>query len=133
MSSILSGAGDAAGSDAAGAAPATFPFPPCMTCVCSRTSRGKKKDFYGARIRFFFVVTEGFFFRNVEREKEDMESKEREGHSAPGGGGAAGKQLAQELTDIAAAKERLCADLRQLDRQHAVILCCRVLALRSCD
>ena len=94
---------------------------------------GKKKDFSGARIRFFLSLQKDFFFRNVEREKEGMQSEEREGHSAPGGGGAAGMQCAQERTDIAAAKERLCADLRQLDRQHAVILCCRVLALRSCD
>jgi hypothetical protein len=69
----------------------------------------------------------------VAREKEGMESEEREGRSAPGGGGAVGKQLAQERTDIAAAKERLCADLRQLDRQHAVIVCCGVVAVRSCD
>jgi len=84
---------------------------------------GKKKDFYCARIRFFFVVTDFFFFETW-RESEDMQSEEREDRSAPGCGGAAGKKLAQEHTDIAAGKEKLCEDLRQLGRQHAVIVYC---------
>lgn len=53
-----------------------------------------------------------------------MQNGEGEGGSAHGCGGAAGRQGAQEQTDLAAAKERLFEDLRLLGEQHAVIVCC---------
>ncbi len=72
----------------------------------------------------FFLSLQKFFFFETWRETEDMQNEEREGCSEPGCGGAAGKKLAQEHTDIAAGKEQLCEDLRQLGKQHAVIVYC---------
>lgn len=51
-----------------------------------------------------------------------MQSAEREGGSAPGGGGAAGNHAAHEQTDLAAAKETLCEQVRLFARQYEVIV-----------
>ena len=51
-----------------------------------------------------------------------MQDGEGEGGSAPGRGGAAGNQVAQEQTDLAAAEERLFEHMRLLAERNAVIV-----------
>jgi hypothetical protein len=68
---------------------------------------------------FFFPSLQKFFFEKAGRE-QSMQNEEGEGCSAPGGGGAAGKQLAHEQTDLPAAAADICEDLRRLEKQHAV-------------
>ena len=51
-----------------------------------------------------------------------MEREEREGGSAPGGGGDAGNHAAHEQTDLAAAKETLCEQVRLFAHQYEVIV-----------
>lgn len=51
-----------------------------------------------------------------------MQREEREGGSAPGGRGAAARHGAHEPTDISAAKETLCEQVRLFAHQYEVIV-----------
>jgi len=70
---------------------------------------------------FFFFVTIFFFGTRGNRAKE-MQDGEGEGLSAPGCGGAAGKQLAHDQTDLDAAEERIFEHMRILAERNAVFI-----------
>ena len=62
-----------------------------------------------------------------------MPNGEGEGGSAHVCRQPAGRQGAQELTDLAPTAESICELVRQLEKQHAVIACLLWHGLRSCD